>query len=78
MTWNYRIVKYADESGFGIHRVHYDSDGKETSMSENPAGFCGDTPEEVCDSLVMAKMDACRRPVFDEPMDWKSAESEEK
>ena len=70
MPWNYRIVKYADESGYGLHEVHYDKDGQEKSMTENPTYFTGDTPEEVRDGLMMAKMDATRRPVFDEPNDW--------
>lgn len=67
-------MKYINDrggwGGFGIHEVHYDKDGKATSMSERPAAFVGDTPEEVRGSLMMAKMDATRRPVFDEPEDW--------
>ena len=70
MPWNYRIVKYSDGSGFGIHEVHYNKDGNEISMTENPAAFVGDTAEEVRSSLMMAKIDASRRPVFDEPDDW--------
>ena len=70
MNWNYRIVRYADESGFGIHEVHYDKNGREIRMTEKPASFVGDTPEEVRDALVMAKMDASRRPVFEEPESW--------
>jgi hypothetical protein len=67
MSWNYRIVKYADGSGFGLHEVHYDKKGREISMTENLASFAGDTAEEVRSSLMMAKMDAYKRPVFDEP-----------
>lgn len=70
MSWNYRIVKYADGTGFGLHEVHYDSAGKETAMTERPAGFVGDTSEEIRGSLMMAKMDATKRPVFDEPAEW--------
>lgn len=70
MTWNYRIVRYANGSGFGLHEVHYSADGKETSMTENPAAFVGDTAIEVRSSLVMARMDAYRRPVFNEPPEW--------
>lgn len=70
MTWNYRIVEYADGTGFGLHEVHYDKIGVETSMTEDPAAFVGDTPEEVRGSIMMARMDVNRRPVFVEPNDW--------
>lgn len=70
MSWNYRIVKYADGTGFGLHEVHYDKDGHEISMTENPAAFVGDTLEELRSSLMMAKLDADKRPVFVEPEGW--------
>ena len=70
MTWNYRIVKYADGEGFGLHEVHYDSDGKPIRMTERPAVFVGDSPEELRSSLMLAKFDATRRDVFDEPSEW--------
>lgn len=70
MSWNYRIVKYANGQGFGLHEVHYDKNGEEIRMTENPAAFVGDTPEDIRDALVFAKMDASRRPVFDEPKEW--------
>lgn len=70
MGWNYRIVRYADGSGLGLHEVYYDADGKEISMTAEPASFVGDTPEDVRSALLMAKTDAHRRPVFDEPDDW--------
>lgn len=66
------MVKYADGTGFGIHEVHYSKDGVEISMTENPATFAGDSADEVRSSLMRAKMDAGRRPVFDEPKDWSS------
>ena len=69
MSWNYRIVRYTD-GGCGLHEVHYDADGKAIRMIEKPAGFVGDTPAEVRSSLMTAKMDATRRPVFDEPKEW--------
>lgn len=72
MSWNYRIVKYADGSGFGVHEVHYNSEGKESAMTKEPAAFVGDTAEEVRSGLMMAKADADRRPVFDEPAEWAS------
>lgn len=65
-------MKYADGSGFGLHEVHYDSDGKESSMTKEPAAFVGDSPEEVRSAIMMAKMDAGKRPVFDEPQEWSS------
>jgi hypothetical protein len=70
MSWNYRIVRYADGSGFGLHEVHYDAAGEAIRMTGNPAGFCGDTTEEVRASFIKAKTDAFRRPVFDEPKEW--------
>ncbi len=33
MTWNYRIVKYADGSGFGLHEVGYNLMGEPVSMT---------------------------------------------
>ena len=70
MSWNYRIVKYADGSGCGLHEVHYDADGVEISMTEQPTSFVADTPEELRGVLLTARMDSNRRPVFDEPEDW--------
>ena len=75
MTWNYRIVEYACGTGFGIHEVYYNAAGKEVSMTEQPAVFVGEEPEEVRGSLMMAKMDAHRRPIFKEPDDWLEDES---
>lgn len=70
MTWNYRIVKYFNGSGFGLHEVFYDKDGKEMSMTENPI-FAGETPEEIKSSLLNARVDAIKRPIFEEPEKWK-------
>ena len=70
MSWNYRIVRYADGSGYGLHEVHYGSDGTACSMTADAARFDGDTSEEIRDSLLTAKMDATRRLIFDEPDDW--------
>ena len=68
MTWSYRIVKYADGSGFGIHEVYYCDDGEEIStMTKDPIWFVGDTPEDVRGSLEMAIKDAIYREVLDEP-----------
>ncbi|MHC4868039.1 MAG: hypothetical protein ACYTEX_28540 [Planctomycetota bacterium] len=73
---NYRIVRYADGSGFGLHEVHYNEGGKVTSMTVRPVGFTGDTVEEVRGTLMMARMDAVRRPVFQEPPEWAERRSE--
>ena len=70
MSWNYRIVEYADGDGFGLHEVHYNADGKEVSMTSRPAVFIGDTPEELREALMMASADARKRPVFKEPENW--------
>jgi len=75
MSWNYRIVKYASGKGFGLHRVRYNAEGEEMSMSELPVTFAGDTPAEVVDELVLAKMDSTRRPVFVEPAGWGATET---
>lgn len=70
MSWNYRIVCYADGSGYGLHEVHYNEDGGAWSMTRQPAGFVGDTAEDVRGSMMLAFTDAKRRPVFMEPAAW--------
>lgn len=70
MSWNYRIVKYPT-GGFGLHEVHYDKDGEPIRMTEQPAGFVADSPEELRSALMLAKMDAQRRPIFEPPERWK-------
>lgn len=70
MTWNHRIVKYHDVSGYGLHEVHYDADGKESAMTERPIYFAGETPADVVDSLRLALGDAENRPVFEQPAEW--------
>lgn len=71
--WNYRIVKYKDGSGFGLHEVFYDKDGEPWAMTENPASFVCDNdegPNGINQSLSRARVDALKRPVFDEPKKW--------
>jgi hypothetical protein len=73
MSWNYRIVRYRDGSGFGLHEVHYDRDGQPRAMTEQPTSFACDVedgPEGVVQSLGMAHRDALGRPVLDEPEQW--------
>lgn len=70
MPWNYRIVQYADGSGYGLHEVYYDADGQPWSMTEAPASFVSDIeegPSVVKQSLLMARVDSIKRPVFVEP-----------
>lgn len=70
MPWNYRIVEYRDGSGFGLHEVMYDNDGLPWSMTEEPATFTCDRdegPNGVKQSLLMARVDAIKRPIFKQP-----------
>ena len=72
MTWNYRIVRYLDNKGFGLHEVYYEGD-KEVAMTNDPISFSCDVeegPEGVSVSLKMALNDAQNRPIFDEPKKW--------
>lgn len=73
MTWNYRIVRYHDDKGFGLHEVYYDEAGQPKSMTASPVGFaCGveEGPDGIRGSLMTAHSDAMQRPVFDEPKEW--------
>lgn len=73
MTWNYRIIKYRDNSGFGLHEVFYDDEGEPWTMTECAVGF-GSTLEDgegdIINALQMALEDAKERPVLDEPEEW--------
>lgn len=72
MSWNYRIVKYADGSGFGLHEVYY-TGKKETGMTTLPCNFTCDSHADVKDiisSLKLALKDAAERPIFEEPEGW--------
>lgn len=73
MSWNYRIVRYRENKGFGLHEVYYDAKGKPWSMTENPARFTCDAdegPRAIEEALMIARTDARKRPVFDEPETW--------
>jgi hypothetical protein len=73
VTWNYRIVRYLDNKGFGLHEVYYNEAGKPYAMTEDPCRFSCDVEEGaegVRGSLLTAFTDANRRPVFDEPKKW--------
>ena len=70
-NWNFRIVKYADGSGYGLHEVYYDKNGNAVSMTEEPASFVGDTPAEIHSELKNALDDAIKRDIFEEPEEWR-------
>jgi hypothetical protein len=70
MSWNYRIMRYRNGEGFGLHEVFYDDDGLPWGMTENPARFVCGTDEGragIKGALLLARMDAIKRPVLDEP-----------
>ncbi len=72
-SWNYRVVRYRDGSGFGLHEVFHDDDGRPWSMTERAAGFTCDLdagPAGIRNSLRRASADARLRPVLDEPETW--------
>lgn len=73
MTWNYRIVKYKDGSGFGLHEVFYDKSGRPSAMTKESISFVVDNeegPPILIKSLCMALTDALERPIFEEPEEW--------
>ena len=70
--WKYQIVKYRDGSGFGLHEVFYDVDGKPWGRTVDPEGFWVDTTENA-DALRLMLIDAffdVRHDVLDEPEIW--------
>jgi hypothetical protein len=73
MTWNYRIIKYRDSNGFGLHEVYYDEKGRPSAMTKNPVGFACELDEgsgTVISALCMALTDALLKPVLDEYETW--------
>lgn len=73
MEWNFRIVRYHDGSGYGLHEVFYNDDGVPVSMTEKPDGFAADPdegPESIIEQLDAARRDAVNQPVLDEPEKW--------
>lgn len=73
MTWNYRIIKYKDGSGYGLHEVFYDKSGRPAAMTVDPINFSTDSeegPNGIVSSLSMALADAIARGVFEEPEEW--------
>jgi hypothetical protein len=71
MSWNYRLVRYRDGSGYGLHEIFYDGDGQPTGMTEQPISFGCDRNEdavkEISEALTLALNDVTNRPIFDEP-----------
>ncbi len=68
--WNYRLVRYVDGSGFGLHEVYYGDDKLPRAMTEDPISFACDLeegPNGVRKSITQAHKDAIGRPIFDEP-----------
>lgn len=79
MTWNYRIVRYADGKGYGLHEVYYNRAGEPVSMTESCATFgcdADDGPHEIIKGLQIALNDAKSRPVLDEPAQWATWDDE--
>ena len=73
MTWNYRIIKYPDENGYGLHEVYYNEDGSPDTMTKDPIDFVCESeegPEGIIRDLEMALADAKKSPVFDPPKEW--------
>lgn len=71
--WNYRVVRYRNQGGYGLHEVYYDDDGLPWSMTREPASFVSDFaegPEAIAGALLTARVDAKKRPVLDEPKKW--------
>lgn len=73
MSWNYRIVKYRDTGEYRLHEVYYNGAGEAWSMTEEPAGFCGEMEDEVIESLQLALAAALAAEVFEEPEVWADA-----
>lgn len=73
MTWNYRIVKYQGNNGYGLHEVYYNDKAEPVTMGAAPASFCADLEEGVAgivNSLKQALKDAEGREVLEEPKNW--------
>jgi hypothetical protein len=69
-TWNYRIVRYRNNQGFGLHEVFTDDAGQPMAMTEDPISFATDAEEGaegIIASLRTALADATNRPIFNEP-----------
>ena len=80
MSWNYRIVRYRDHAGLGLHEVYYDDAGEPWGMTAEAVRFVCDAEEGesgIVASLVQALADVRKYPVFDEPEVWPGADPTE-
>lgn len=62
MTWNYRIIRSADECA--LHEVYYDDDGEITASTESPCSITGEEPQDIIEDLEMMLADALRLPTL--------------
>jgi len=70
MNWNYRIVKYKNGSGFGLHEVFYNKEGATSGITESPVKFAGDTPQAIREDLELALRDVSKNQLLVEPDVW--------
>lgn len=63
MTWNHRVMRYADGS-LGIHEVFYNDDGNPVSWTEEAIGVAGDNLEELREELTHM-LRALDKPILD-------------
>jgi hypothetical protein len=68
VSWNYRITRNPDSSGFALREVFYDDDGRPNGWTD-PIIFAwpDEGPEGIAKSLELALKDARRLPVLDLP-----------
>lgn len=62
-TWNYRIMQYAGDDGYGIHEVYYNESGVPENCTAEDVGVVGETIEELRASYEMMA-EAFRLPVL--------------
>jgi hypothetical protein len=67
MSWSYRILKYADNDGYGLHEVYFDANNQVTGWTER-AITVSDTPKGIVDQLLQMRLCAKHRPVLDETL----------
>lgn len=71
MTWNYRIVKYKNAPGWGVHEVYYNENQEPFAMTEEPCRFYSDdSVRDLQKALKLAYDDAIKHPVLYEPEKW--------
>lgn len=65
MSFGYRVIKYQDNDGYGLHGVYFDENGQVTAWTER-ASVVGDTPEEISEQLLLMRISTKRFPALDE------------